>query len=108
MRFLRRRGYRVLARHFIGAAGEIDLVASRGANIVFVEIKTRSSDANAELAEAVREPQWERIAQSARTFLSHPAAQGRPWSFDLVTVLWRGTGDPVIEHLEDVHRPHWH
>jgi putative endonuclease len=106
-RFLRRRGHRILARHFTGADGEIDLIASYGALILFVEVKTRTDDAAADPADAAREPQWERIARSARTFLSHPAAEGRPWRFDLVTVLWAGDGRPRIEQLQDIHRPRW-
>ena len=38
---LRLKGYQVLARRFVAAGGEIDLVARRGATIAFVEVKAR-------------------------------------------------------------------
>jgi len=75
--------------------------------LMFVEVKTRREDIAEELSEAARLPQWERIARSARTFLSHPAARGRPFRFDLVTVLWGADSDPIVEHLTDVFQPRW-
>jgi putative endonuclease len=38
---LRLKGYRILARRWSGRGGEIDIVARRGALIVFVEVKAR-------------------------------------------------------------------
>ncbi|MEK7756799.1 MAG: YraN family protein, partial [Planctomycetota bacterium] len=43
-RYLRRRCYRILARNYRCFAGEIDLIASQAATIVFVEVKTRQPD----------------------------------------------------------------
>ena len=40
-RFLARRGYRILARNVRAGGVEIDLVATRGALLAFVEVKTR-------------------------------------------------------------------
>jgi putative endonuclease len=45
-RFLRQSGYRVVARNFGLAdnAAEIDIIARRGDTVVFVEVKSRTSD----------------------------------------------------------------
>ena len=40
--FLTSRGYRISGRNFYTAYGEIDLIAERGDEILFVEVKTRS------------------------------------------------------------------
>ncbi len=37
--WLRLKGYRILARRYLGAGGEIDIVAARGEAIVFVEAR---------------------------------------------------------------------
>ncbi len=43
VRYLRRRGYRILERNFIIPGAEIDIIAKRGKYIIFVEVKTRSA-----------------------------------------------------------------
>ncbi|RME36434.1 MAG: YraN family protein [Planctomycetota bacterium] len=106
-RYLKRKGYRILARGYETHAGQIDLICADGATLVFVEVKTRTSDAHQDPAETVRCVQWERIERAARAFLAHPAAVGRPVRFDLVTVLWPTDGRPVIEHHENVHHAAW-
>ena len=46
---LRLRGYRVLARRFAVAVGEIDIVAQRGATLAVIEVKARQRDDHREL-----------------------------------------------------------
>ncbi len=41
--FLQVKGYRILARRVRTAAGEIDLVATKDATLVFVEVKARAT-----------------------------------------------------------------
>ncbi|MFV2082699.1 MAG: YraN family protein, partial [bacterium] len=41
IRYLRRRGYRMLTRNFLCRLGEIDIVARKGEIIVFAEVRTR-------------------------------------------------------------------
>ena len=42
--FLSRRSYRILARNWRDRGGELDVVARDGGTLVFVEVKTRTSD----------------------------------------------------------------
>ena len=65
-RYLSRRKYRVLAKNYRCPAGEIDLICSQGRAIVFVEVKTRSSDQVQDPQEAIRPNQWRRIENAAR------------------------------------------
>jgi putative endonuclease len=41
-KFLRKKGYRILARNYVGKHGEIDIVAKKKNILAFVEVKTRS------------------------------------------------------------------
>lgn len=50
---LRRRGYEVVGSGFRARRGELDLVCRRGADLVVVEVKTRTDDAFGTPAEAV-------------------------------------------------------
>lgn len=44
VRFLKKSGYKILERGFVGAGHEIDIIAERDETVVFVEVKTRSTE----------------------------------------------------------------
>ena len=50
---LRKRGYEVVGAGFTARRGELDLICRRGAELVVVEVKTRTSDAFGTPLEAV-------------------------------------------------------
>jgi putative endonuclease len=82
---LRLKGYRILARRFRSHGGEADLVARRGAVVVFVEVKARETF---ELAlESIQPRQQRRIAAAARAWLAcHPQDMAAALRFDAVLV----------------------
>ena len=64
---IRSMGYSILARRFKTAAGEIDLVARRGARVAFIEVKLRSTIDDA--AESVTPRLRKRVRQAAELWL---------------------------------------
>lgn len=105
-RHLKRHGYRLIARDYRCDLGQIDLIAARGATIVFVEVKTRSSEDDPfDGTNPVRADQQAQIIRAAKYFLRHPAAEGRPARFDVVMVSVGGDGATHVEHVEDAWRP---
>ena len=103
-RHLKRRRFRILARNYRCPAGEIDLIASQGDTIVFVEVKTRSGEEDECPADLSARIQWPQIARAARYFLMQRSSHDRPCRFDLVTVTWPSRGKPTIEHFEDAYQ----
>jgi putative endonuclease len=97
---LRLSGYRIVARGYRVAAGEIDIVARRGRVLVFVEVKARRDLAAA--AEAVRPRQAGRIVRAAEAFVqARPGFRGLDQRFDAVLVRpWR-----LPVHIKDAWRP---
>lgn len=69
--YLRLKGYRILARRFSAAGGEIDLVAARGHTLVFVEVKARGSLDAARTA--ITPQKLHRIERAARAYLGRMA-----------------------------------
>jgi len=67
------KGYRVLARRYAAAGGEIDLVVQRGRTIAFVEVKARSELDDARTA--ISADKARRLARAARHWLAH-----NPWA----------------------------
>jgi putative endonuclease len=67
------RGYRILARRFSVAGGEIDIVARRGNVVAFVEVKARPG--LDEAATAIGEVKRRRMSRAARVWLMR-----NPWA----------------------------
>ena len=81
--WLRLKGYRIVARGFRVAAGEIDLIARRGRLLALVEVKARPRLEQARAAILPR--QRERIARAAEVFLQrYPGLADLDLRFDVV------------------------
>lgn len=96
--WLRLKGYRILARRLETPAGEIDILARRGAVIAVVEVKTRP-EAGLALA-SVSPRQRARIARAALYVLARLGAD-QALRFDVVAIRpWR-----LPVHVRDAWRP---
>lgn len=79
-------GYRILARRFRCAAGEIDIVAGRRQTVIFVEVKARASFDDA--AESVTGRQRARIATAAEIWLANnPKVTFQDLRFDAILIV---------------------
>jgi putative endonuclease len=96
---LRRCGYRILARNLRSGGVEIDLIAARGALVVFVEVKTRRSRGAGLPEEAVDARKQGRLLAGAAAWLrQHPGVAGRV-RFDVI--VCEGDAEPFrVRHLE--------
>ena len=77
-RLVRQRGYRVLARRYRAGDGEIDLIARRGSELVFTEVKLRKDASHGEAREFVTASKQRKLLLTAEYYLS-----ARPWAQDL-------------------------
>ena len=90
------KGYRICARRFSCAAGEIDLIAVRGRRLAFIEVKRRATLEAAH--ESIGAMQRARIEGSADTWLArHPPYQSYDIAFDVVFVV----PGRIPQHLEN-------
>lgn len=95
-------GYKILAHQYKTKFGEIDLVCQDGDEVVFVEVKARSSAAFGYPEESVHGQKLMKILRCAQAFLQnkHP---DQPWRIDVVAVEM---GTPVrVTHLKAVDIP---
>ena len=87
--YLAGRGYAIAARRFKSRVGEVDIVARRGAELVFVEVKTRYRLDDA--AWSVTPRQQKRIVAAAEAWLAdHPDDGMRDIRFDVILVARNG------------------
>ena len=105
-RHLRRLGYKILARRYRTALGEIDLVARDGSCIVFVEVKTRRSAVAGQPHEAVDRAKQVQLTRLALAFLKRYRRLEQPARFDVVSIVWEGQSqEPQIVHYRNAFEP---
>ncbi len=100
--FLRSQGYRIVARNYRAGLLELDLVAVRGWELVFVEVKGTASG-HADPLQQVTPAKERLLRKAARHFLRDhglhdPRIRVR---FDVITVRWpqgEQEGRPSIRH----------
>jgi len=95
------RGYRVLDRNWRYQRGELDIVASRGALVVFCEVKTRAGGAFGGGHEAVTWRKQRKLRQLAELFLAGLRVAPAAVRFDVASVLARPGVRPAVEVFED-------
>ena len=105
-RTLKRAGYRLVAKNYTCPAGEIDLIAVDHDTVVFVEVKTRASDRDADPEVNVHRRKQSQIVRAARFYLAaNKAAQDCPCRFDVLAVVVDQKRKPVVEHFVDAFQP---
>jgi putative endonuclease len=85
-KYLKRNGYRIVARNFRAAGAEIDIVAMDGETLVFVEVKTRRSRDAGAPEEAVDERKQSRMRRAAEAFSVRYRVGEKELRFDIVAV----------------------
>jgi putative endonuclease len=96
---LRRRGLRLLARNFRTERGEIDLILYDGDCLMFVEVKTRSSEEWTRPAAAVDAGKRRRLSQTALDYLKRIKNPPVKFRFDIVEVLLTEGAVREVRHL---------
>ena len=105
-RFLQRRGLKIVAHSMRNIYGEIDLIAVDKRTVVFVEVKTRSSNFAGEPAEAVDANKQRHMTTAALTYLRRHRLLEHAARFDVVTLVWADDQRfPQVEHLENAFSP---
>ena len=105
-RYLKKQGFRILARGYRSRLGEIDLVALDGDCFVFVEVKTRRSTDAGRPEEAVTHDKQKRLTRAALGYLRGQGLLERRARFDVVAIVWPdGARTPEITHYRNAFEP---
>ena len=101
VRFLKKQGYRIVARKSRSRIGELDVVAVDGECIVFVEVKTRSSHVAGQPVEAVTAAKQHQLTRAALAWLKSRGLLERRARFDVIAITWGDGRDPEIQHFRN-------
>lgn len=97
-RYLARIGYRIVGNNYRAKRGEIDLVAVDGEELVFVEVRFRSSIEFGTPAETVDWRKRRRLIGAARDYLARAGRIDAPCRFDVIGLTAAGEGAVEVEH----------
>lgn len=99
---LTKRGLQVIEKNWRCPQGEIDIVARDGSELVFVEVKTRSSEAFGHPLEAITDRKLARLRRLAAAWCaSHPGPAAKV-RIDAIAVLASRDGRVEVDHVERV------
>jgi putative endonuclease len=99
--FLKRLGYRVLARNVRLRQGELDLIALDGDTIVFAEVRSTEGPDPLRPAESVDAVKQKKLSELAVAWLQSKRLLGRNARFDVIAVSWPGASKtPTVVHYK--------
>lgn len=88
-------GYDIIEENFTCRLGEVDLIATRGDELIFTEVKTRLSDSFGRPAEAVDRKKKLHLINSANYYIkTNPNLEQMKIRFTVVEIM--------VNHMTDV------
>lgn len=103
VKLLRQKGYEIIERNWVYEKYEIDIIARDEEFIVFVEVKTRSSNQWGNPEEAISKGKIKRTVEAADFYLNEHDIE-LPARFDVIAAIWTGKSFD-IEHIDDAFLP---
>ncbi|CAN5530861.1 YraN family protein [soil metagenome] len=95
-------GLMIVERNWRCAQGEIDVIARDGGELVFVEVKTRSSERYGHPLEAITPVKLARLRRLAGEWCVQHAGSGDRIRIDAVAIIAPAGGRVQIEHVRRV------
>ena len=105
--WLAKAGYSIVGRRVRPALhDEIDIVATKGRILAFVEVKARTSEAFGRPASSVGREKRKALCRAAAAYLRRAAYPDMAYRFDIVEVIGRANSatPPTIRHIPDAFR----
>ncbi|MEK6649874.1 MAG: YraN family protein [Bacteroidota bacterium] len=96
-------GYRIISRNYRYGPFEIDIIARDGPELVFVEVKARSSFTYGDPEYFVTESKQEKLRRAARAYIQFHVRELIPCRFDVIAIAER-EGRTEVRHLKNAFR----
>ena len=96
--YLKKEGYKILARNWFYDHKEVDIIAQQGNEIVFVEVKTRESDFFEEPWEAVSTKKIRNLVEIADIWLNKREIDLET-RFDVISIIFSDDVNYELTHF---------
>jgi putative endonuclease len=101
---LEKSGYEIMDLNWTFGKAEIDIIAYFNSQIIFVEVKTRSSNQFGNPEDFVIIPKQSQMAYAAEEYIHVMGHQGEV-RFDVISILFNKKGEHTLNHIEDAFWP---
>ena len=97
---LKSKGYRIAETNWKFSHAEVDIIAWHGEVLVFVEVKTRTTDFFGQPEEFISNKKMKLLTEAAAVYCEQI---NHDWEirFDVISVLDRKNQQPTLKHIED-------
>lgn len=99
VKYLKASGFHIMERNYRTPFGEADIIAKDNGAVVFVEVKSRGSDAFGQPFEAVDHRKREKLKKIAVYYLKHNKIE-MPVRFDVISIV-SNNGQDEINHIRE-------
>lgn len=100
--YLKNKGYTIIERNFRCKMGEIDIIAWKNDEIIFIEVKTRSSNYFGKPAESVTERKRKHIYKAAKYYMMVKDILEQNARIDVIEVYIK-KNKYIIHHIKQVY-----
>ncbi|MCX5783603.1 MAG: YraN family protein [Elusimicrobia bacterium] len=99
--YLKKLGWKIIARGYKCYLGELDIVAMDGKSLVFVEVKTRGYESFGGPVAAVTKSKQSRVARAALAYIKEKRVKADMVRFDIVAII---SGEKPL-HIKNAFSP---
>lgn len=100
-KYLEKNGYNILCRNFNTNNSEIDIIAKDKDEIVFIEVKSRTSKQYGAPIESVNEFKKKHIISAAKYYIYKNSLENKNIRFDIIEV-YINEKENLINHIKNV------
>ena len=100
-KFLEDKGYKIIERNYFYSHGEIDIIAEDLQDLVFVEVKYRTSLEFGPPELSISKGKQKLIRKTAEAYLYEQEIKDRPCRIDLVAIIHLKDQKPEINHIKN-------
>lgn len=98
-KFLQKADFVIIERNYRCGLGEIDLITSAGDQLIFVEVKTRSSSRYGLPGEAVNAKKRSKYFQIATYYVNYKRLYSLSLRFDVIEIMRKADGSYSVNHI---------
>jgi len=98
-KFLEAKGYKILDRNYSTKFGELDIIALDSTTLVFVEVKTKTSDQFGSPEEMITPHKLHQIQNTAQSYLFSNPSPNLPLRIDAICI---NLETKTIKHYENI------
>lgn len=99
-KYLEKNNYKILERNFFSKFGEIDIIATKNKEYIFLEVKTRSNINYGFPAEAINLSKKRHLINTAKFYIYFNCLEYKPIRFDVIEVYIKER--IYINHIKNI------